>query len=598
MGPWPRGSRALTSSVDKRELERSATRVVRGRAGDAVVVLVGGDAGIGKTRLVAEVAGRARESGALVLEGGCVSLGNGEGLPFAPIVEAFRRLPAIIAGRRGRHDPRHRRAALDRDERPRAAPARARAARRPPSRACSIGRNGSRPGSSRGCWRCCDRSVSGSRSCSIVEDLHWADSSTRDVLSFLARNARTRAAGRHRDVPDGRAEPAPSAPALAVGDGAAAARRADRGRPVRPVGARRADHGDPRPSPPSATCSTRSSGAPRATRSSSRSCWRPVRRRPATGSADPSRRAADARHGAVGGRAADPRGRGGRRSHGGAGPARGRRRVDEAEHRGTAAGGGRRPDPDDRPVVARPEAYRFRHALLAEAVYDDLLPSERRRLHAAYAAALDARPVPEGAEGASHLAALAHHATAAHEPVRALRAWVARRPRRRRRARLRRADAGLRAGDRAVGCRARRRSPERHRCRGACITREPSRRWSAGGHDRAVDLATAAVDRLDPDRSSSGGPRPTSACARALWISGGMDEGLGDPAVDGRAALERPEPSPMRARIMAALAGAYMLRGDHPRAIAVATRRSSSPVRSGRGRPRRTPSTRSARARP
>jgi predicted ATPase len=32
--------------------------------------------------------------------------------------------------------------------------------------------------------------------------------------------------------------------------------------------------------------------------------------------------------------------------------------------------------------------YRFRHALLAEAVYDDLLPGERTRLHAAYARAL------------------------------------------------------------------------------------------------------------------------------------------------------------------------------------------------------------------
>ena len=39
----------------------------------------------------------ARESGSLVLEGGCVSLGSGEGLPFAPIVEALRRLPGIIA---------------------------------------------------------------------------------------------------------------------------------------------------------------------------------------------------------------------------------------------------------------------------------------------------------------------------------------------------------------------------------------------------------------------------------------------------------------------------------------------------------------------
>ena len=70
------------------------------------------------------------------------------------------------------------------------------------------------------------------------------------------------------------------------------------------------------------------------------------------------------------------------------------------------------------------DAHRFRHALLAEVVYDDLLPSERRRLHAAYAAALDARPVPVGGMAASHLAALAHHATAAHEPMRALRAWV------------------------------------------------------------------------------------------------------------------------------------------------------------------------------
>lgn len=33
------------------------------------------------------------------------------------------------------------------------------------------------------------------------------------------------------------------------------------------------------------------------------------------------------------------------------------------------------------------EGYAFRHALLAEAVYDDLLPGERARIHAAYAQA-------------------------------------------------------------------------------------------------------------------------------------------------------------------------------------------------------------------
>lgn len=39
-------------------------------------------------------------------------------------------------------------------------------------------------------------------------------------------------------------------------------------------------------------------------------------------------------------------------------------------------------------LVADRGEYAFRHALLAEAVYDDLLPGERVRLHAAYAAAL------------------------------------------------------------------------------------------------------------------------------------------------------------------------------------------------------------------
>ena len=65
--------------------------------GDAGTVLIGGDAGIGKSRLVAEVEARAADAGMLVLEGGCVALGDGGGLPFAPIVEALRRLPAMLA---------------------------------------------------------------------------------------------------------------------------------------------------------------------------------------------------------------------------------------------------------------------------------------------------------------------------------------------------------------------------------------------------------------------------------------------------------------------------------------------------------------------
>src|SRR5439155_1393139 len=69
--------------------------------------------------------------------------------------------------------------------------------------------------------------------------------------------------------------------------------------------------------------------------------------------------------------------------------------------------------------------YAFRHALLQEAVYEDRLPTERRRHHATYAASLRERPVSDGAAGAGHLAALAHHASASHDLAGALAAWIA-----------------------------------------------------------------------------------------------------------------------------------------------------------------------------
>ena len=62
--------------------------------------------------------------------------------------------------------------------------------------------------------------------------------------------------------------------------------------------------------------------------------------------------------------------------------------------------------------------YGFRHALLAEAVYDDLLPGERVRLHAAYAHAL----CDEDVEGTA--AELALHARAANQPGTAVRASI------------------------------------------------------------------------------------------------------------------------------------------------------------------------------
>jgi DNA-binding NarL/FixJ family response regulator len=67
------------------------------------------------------------------------------------------------------------------------------------------------------------------------------------------------------------------------------------------------------------------------------------------------------------------------------------------------------------------ERYAFRHALLQEAVYDDLLPGERTRLHSAFARTLEARSEETG----GHEAELAYHWYAAHDLPRAIESAVA-----------------------------------------------------------------------------------------------------------------------------------------------------------------------------
>jgi predicted ATPase len=56
-----------------------------------VTVLVAGEAGIGKSRLVAESTAGAAAGGARVLSGGCLELGA-DGLPFAPFTAVLRDL--------------------------------------------------------------------------------------------------------------------------------------------------------------------------------------------------------------------------------------------------------------------------------------------------------------------------------------------------------------------------------------------------------------------------------------------------------------------------------------------------------------------------
>ncbi|GIJ56740.1 LuxR family transcriptional regulator [Virgisporangium aurantiacum] len=58
---------------------------------------------------------------------------------------------------------------------------------------------------------------------------------------------------------------------------------------------------------------------------------------------------------------------------------------------------------------------RFRHALLAEALYEDLLPGERQRIHVAAAQALEAGEHAPGLPDHMRWALLAHHWNAAHD---------------------------------------------------------------------------------------------------------------------------------------------------------------------------------------
>ena len=76
-----------------RETELAATDEALQRAldGAAVTLVVGGEAGVGKSRLIGELVTRGRGAGARALMGGCVEL-DGGGIPLAPFVDMLRAL--------------------------------------------------------------------------------------------------------------------------------------------------------------------------------------------------------------------------------------------------------------------------------------------------------------------------------------------------------------------------------------------------------------------------------------------------------------------------------------------------------------------------
>ncbi len=85
----------------KSELERLRQRWKEVGTGERRLVLVGGEPGVGKTRLATELAHRLHDEGALVLAGRC---DEDLGVPYQPMVEALRHyLTHVSAPRLGRH---------------------------------------------------------------------------------------------------------------------------------------------------------------------------------------------------------------------------------------------------------------------------------------------------------------------------------------------------------------------------------------------------------------------------------------------------------------------------------------------------------------
>jgi DNA-binding CsgD family transcriptional regulator len=157
------------------------------RQGSPAALLIGGEAGVGKTRLIAEFAVQARSAGARVLTGGCLELGA-DGLPYGPFTAMLRHLVREIGA----------------DEIVGMLPGRSRAirelARLLPELAGSatdgLADAGGAPASvaTAGEERArlfeefltlLERLAAQRPLVLVVEDAHWADRSSRDLIAFL-----------------------------------------------------------------------------------------------------------------------------------------------------------------------------------------------------------------------------------------------------------------------------------------------------------------------------------------------------------------------------------------------------------------------------
>ncbi len=162
------------------ELATLEATVARASTGEGSALLLTGESGIGKSRLIAELRVRAEETGATVLIGECLELAEGE-LPYAAILGALR---SLLRGR----DPEEVEEILG-PGLSRIGPLMPELAAVPeqPAEARAEGDQGHIFEALLGLLV---RLGEAGPVVLVIEDLHWADRSTRDFLGFLVRNGR------------------------------------------------------------------------------------------------------------------------------------------------------------------------------------------------------------------------------------------------------------------------------------------------------------------------------------------------------------------------------------------------------------------------
>jgi DNA-binding CsgD family transcriptional regulator/tetratricopeptide (TPR) repeat protein len=201
--------------------------------------------------------------------------------------------------------------------------------------------------------------------------------------------------------------------------------------------------------------------------------------------------------------------------------------------------------------------YAFRHALLQEAAYDDLLPGERQRLHRAFAEALADRGPGSGAMAAGHWAVLAYHWSAARDDQRAF-------------------EASVRAGEAAAMAFAfadARRHNERalelwSTVDGAAelagidrvtmLGRAAIAAWLGGDSRRSVVLRREAVSALGPDADPIRVGTELGQLGRALWTNGETEAAL-EACEAAVAVMPAHPPTPERARVLSGYGQILML---------------------------------------